>query len=219
LLKKAFAIVAKDMRVEFRTRYAINALLMFLLVSIAAVSVVVAEIELTPVLHAALLWLALFFSSMTGIAHSFVREEDGRTAPLLRLSAAGEVVFWGKFLVNLLILVMAAIIALPLYCLLMNIEFGSLEVHALGLGLGVIGLSGATTIVSAIVSQASARAALFTALSFPLLLPLIILSIEISTAAFAGGTIADVEMPLMLLFSYAGVMITASTMLFDYVWR
>lgn len=219
MFKQALAIVIKDLRVEFRTRYALNALFMFALVTLAAVSYTTSEAQMDPTLFAALLWIVLFFSAMTGMARSFVVEEDSHTAPLLRLAAGGMVVYWGKFLVNLLVLLALALVTLPLFVFLMGAPVGSLGLQALAVLLGVIGLSGGSTIVAAIVAQSATRGALFTVLSFPVLLPILALSIQVSAVAFGGGSFEEVATYAVGLVSYSGALITASSMLFEYVWR
>lgn len=219
MLRKAAAIIAKDLRVEFRTRYALNALFMFALVTLTAVSYTTSGAALDNSLLSALLWIVMFFSSMTGMARSFMVEEDAHTAPLLRVFASGAVTFWGKFLTNLILLAALGAVTLPLYLFLMRASDGNISLHIISITLGIIGLSGGTTIVAAIVAQSSARGALLTALAFPILLPLLALVIPISAAAFAGQPASEVSQYILGLISYSGALITASAMLFDFVWR
>ncbi len=222
LFKQALAIVAKDMRVEFRTRYALNALLMFALVTLTAVSFTTSSsstISGDTNLLSALFWIVLFFSTMTGASRSFVAEEDAHTAPLLRLSAGGTVVYWGKFAGNLMLLSVLGAVTFPLYVFLMSADVGNIGLHIVGIVLGTIGLSGGATIVAAIVAQSAVRGALFTALSFPVLLPFLVLAIQINAAAFAGLPMVEVYSQIMGLVAYSGVLITTSVLLFDFVWR
>ncbi|MFQ5608316.1 MAG: heme exporter protein CcmB [Candidatus Zixiibacteriota bacterium] len=219
MLRKAAAIIAKDLRVEFRTRYALNALLMFALVTLTAVSYTTSGVKMESELLSALLWIVMFFSSLTGMGRSFMVEEDAHTAPLLRVFASGTVTFWGKFLTNLLLLAGLGAITLPLYLFLMRAGAGNLGLHIMAVALGVIGLSGGATIVAAIVAQSSARGALLTALAFPILLPLLALVIPVSAAAFAGQPASEVSQYILGLISYSGALITASALLFDFVWR
>ena len=219
MLKEAWAIVAKDFKIEFRTRYAINALLMFALVTLTAVSFTTADATLDATLQSALLWIVLFFSAMTGVARSFVAEEDAHTAPLLRIFASGTVVYWGKFFGNLVLLLALALVTVPLFMFLMNVEIGNLGLHVIGILLGVIALSGGTTIVAAIVAQSSVRGALFTALSFPLLLPLLALAIQVNAAAFQGLPFSEVSQQVLGLVAFSGALISGAALLFDFVWR
>jgi heme exporter protein B len=68
------------------------------------------------------------------------------------------------------------------------------------------------------VSQASTRGALFTVLSFPLLLPLLISAIGGTQATLVQGGAAGVWGPLQVLAAYAVAMGTVSLMLFPVIW-
>src|SRR5687768_1961537 len=62
----------------------------------------------------ALYWIILFFSAMAGLPRAFVKEEEMRTAPILRLTARPSAVFAGKLLFNAgLILLVTAVTLLP----------------------------------------------------------------------------------------------------------
>ena len=76
-----------------------------------------------------------------------------------------------------------------------------------------------TTLVAAIISKAAVKGALFAVLSFPiLLLPLMLLVIASDTvlAAEPGGSI---QAPVQGLVAYTVVMVTASVLLFRFVWK
>jgi len=77
----------------------------------------------------------------------------------------------------------------------------------------------ATTIIGAIVAKASVRGALFAVLSFPVLLPLLVAAIGGTDAALLGAGWNGAENQLRLLVAYAVIMITASAVLFDFVWN
>jgi len=216
---KVLAVTAKDIKSEFRTRYAVNSVIMFALVTLTIISISVGAFRLRPELSAALFWVILFFASMSGLAHVFVKEEESGTAMVLKLSADGLIIFFGKFLFNVLLLVLITIFVVPLFIILLNIYPANWILFIFCLTMGLIGLSGATTIVAAIVSKATVKGSLLTVLAFPLLLPLFLGVIEITKVAFTGGGFADVSAPVQLLIAYDIVMITISTMLFDFVWR
>src|SRR5438046_8162739 len=95
------AVLRKDLEIEFRTRYGVSAVVMFLLVTVAVILYSTPGEQLQPSILSALLWIALFFGAMTGLSRSFVSEEERGTALLLRLYANGEGVFVGKLVYNL----------------------------------------------------------------------------------------------------------------------
>jgi heme exporter protein B len=218
-MAKVLAVTGKDVTSEFRTRFAINAIVMFALVTLTVVSFALGVLHPSGEIMAAMFWIILFFASMSGLAQTFIKEEESGTALILKLSCPGIIIFFGKFLFNLLLLMVLAVLIVPLFIVLLNTAAENWPIFIVGLGLGIIGLSGATTIIAAIVSKASIKGALFTVLSFPILMPLLAAVIEITKTAFLGGQFGDASAPIQMLIAYDVVMITLSVMLFDFVWR
>jgi heme exporter protein B len=221
-LAEALAVAAKDLRAEFRTRVALNSLALFALTTLAAVSYTIGPYRLAtedrPFLLSVLLWIVIFFAALAGLDRSFVKEEESHTAPLLRLAAAPTVVWAGKLLYNLaLIFVLMAMLA-PLFCVLMGFEIAMPWRFVLVLAVGGYGLAVITTIVAAIIAQALTRGALFSVLSLPLLLPLLIIVIE-GTTAVATGDLAAYSESLRAMITMAGAMTIVSAFLFPVVWR
>jgi heme exporter protein B len=170
-------------------------------------------------LLAALLWIVLFFSALSGLPRVFVKEEDTRTVMALRLAARPGVVFIGKLLFNVALLLTVTIAVVPLYLILMEpavTRWGQfLSVLLLGMG----GLAGASTLLAALVAKTSNRGSLFVVLAFPVLLPLLVCAINGSDAAFGAGSSEELRSNLVGLAAYLAAMVTASVMLFEYVWE
>lgn len=218
-VSRVLAVTEKDIVSEFRTRYAINAILMFALVTLTVISFAVGAFSPTKEVMAALFWIILFFAAMSGLAQVFIKEEESGTALALKLASDGTVIFFGKLLFNLALLFALTIIVVPLFIILLKTEPANWLFFIYAILLGNIGLAGATTIIAAIVSKATIKGALFTVLSFPVLMPLLIAVIEITKSAFLGGAFKDVAAPMQLLVAYDVVMIILSYLLFDFVWR
>ncbi len=218
-VSKVLAVTEKDIVSEFRTRYAINAILMFALVTLTVISFAVGAFSPTKEVMAALFWIILFFAAMSGLAQVFIKEEESGTALALKLASDGTVIFFGKLLFNLALLFALTVIVVPLFIILLKTEPANWLFFLYAILLGNIGLAGATTIIAAIVSKATIKGALFTVLSFPVLMPLLIAVIEITKSAFLGGVFKDIAAPMQLLVAYDVVMIILSYLLFDFVWR
>jgi heme exporter protein B len=216
------AIWLRDLRSEFRTRYAVNAILMFAVTTLVAVSFSIGSFRISevekPFLYAVLLWVILVFSALSGLSRSFVKEEEAGTMDVLRLSARPQAVFLGKLFFNLTLLGTLEVIIVPSFILLMeyDIAFPGFFVAMLisaGLGLGA-----GTTIVAAMIAQASVRGALFSALSFPLLLPLMITAIKGCERAAVG--IDPAGWPeVRIAVAYVVIMIVMSLFLFPLIWE
>jgi heme exporter protein B len=215
---KSAWLLAKELKSEFRTRYALNAVLMFALTTLAVTSFSIGAFGLTPRIVSALFWLVIFFSSLSGLAQVFVKEEEAKTASLLRSVAGSETVFLGKLLFNLVLLLALELILVPLFLVWMSASILNLWLFLSVLMLGTLGLVCATTILAAIVSQARAKGSLFVVLSFPILLPLLIGSIDGTRLSMEGSDFAAGWGNLGMLVSYLVVMFVASFLLFDSVW-
>ncbi len=217
-LAATWAICVKDLRAEFRTRYALSAIALFAVTTLTVVSFALGAFGLEQDLLGGLLWVVIFFAAMAGLSRSFVHEEESKTAPALRLAAPPGAVYLGKLLFNLALLFMLEALVVPLFVAMMGMQVAHLGYLLLVLILGGLGLSGVTTVVAAIVTQTNARGALFAVLSFPLLLPLLVACIQGSQAALVGGELAAIWPNVQLLFAYCVATVTASVLIFPAVW-
>lgn len=219
LLKRSCAVLQKDLRVEFRTRYAYNTLMMFAVTVLVTVSFSVGGMILESEIAAALLWVILFFSAMAGLSRTFVQEEESGTVVALKLAADPEPVYLGKLLFNIVVLFSIAAVVVPLFLIILNLSVAMPLSFVLVVLLGCLGLAGASTILAAIVAKAAAKGALLTVLAFPVLLPLLIGAISATRSTLAGVPLEVLRPDLGLLLFYNGMMVTASLLLFDYVWN
>jgi heme exporter protein B len=224
LLKAAWAIVAKDVRSELRTRYALNAMLLFAASTAMAVSLGVGFLGLRRdtealLIQATLLWVALLFAALNGLSRSFVQEEERRTMLALRLAAPPAAVYLGKLLFNLLLLLVLDTVTSLLFIGFVRVEVGHVALFVVVLLLGSVCLATTTTLLAAIIARASFKSGLFAVLAFPLLVPLLMVLIQATALALAGSPWSAAFPALRLLFSYGVATFVASLMLFRFVWE
>lgn len=221
-LNEAVAIWLRDLRSEFRTRYALNAILMFAVTTLIAVSFSIGSFRIEeaerPFLFSVLLWIILTFSALSGLARSFVKEEEAGTIDVLKLSARPQAVFLGKLFFNLTLLGTLELIIVPSFILLMSYQINSPGFFIAIIISGGLGLGAGTTIIAAMIARASTRGALFSALSLPLLLPLMITCIKGCERAAIGMNNADWP-EVKVAVAYFIIMITMSLLLFPLVWE
>ena len=222
LLSAAWAVFRKDVRAELRTRYALNAVALFAVSTVVALSLGLGPLTRSadlPLIHAALLWIAILFAAFTGLARAFVQEEEARTAAALRLAAPPVAVYLGKLLFNLALLLLLDMLTAVLFTVLLRVQIGNLGMFAALLLAGSLGLVAATTLIAAIIARASVKGALFAVLSFPLLAPLLIVAIKGTALALEGAPWARGLAPLQVLISYTVALFVASLFLFGSVWE
>ena len=234
LLRKIAAVFLREMRTEMRSRYALNAIGMFAVITLLVVAMAVGS-NIPHRTMAGLLWILLFFSAMTGLARVFVREVEARTEDALRLTADPTALLLGKALFNAALLGAVQAVVVPLFALMMRLPVRHAELLLLLLILGNLGLTLASTILAAIVAKAGGRSALFPVLALPILLPLLLALVGGTYAALvpdlAAGT-APASDPLearravweagwpyvRLALAYIGMLGPASVLLFDLIW-
>jgi len=103
LLKNSFLVFKKDLSSELRTRYVINSLLMFVLVTISIIKFALGDEKVDNEILTGLLWIAIFFTSVSGLSRTFVKEEEKETSTALKLSTGTDSVIIGKLFFNLIL--------------------------------------------------------------------------------------------------------------------
>lgn len=218
-IKRVIALTAKDIRVELRTRYAINSLVLFAVVTLVAVGMTIGLQINTPSLHAGFIWIAILFSSLQAQSLSFVKEEEAKTGDLLRLYTDPGVVYIGKLLFSFVLSAFLAVVLIVLYIFLMDLSVPDMGQFIVMILLGTIALASATTIIAAIVSRTAMKGALFAVLSFPLLLPILIVAISGTESILTGVKWTVLFDDIRILIAYPAIVVTLSYMLFEYVWN
>ena len=220
IFQSAAAVLKKDFASELRTRYAVNALIMFVVTTLAIILFAVGGEAISTEILAGLLWIIIFFAAMSGLSRIFVSEEERGTTLTLQLLARPSSIYFGKLGFNVLLIVSLSILIVLLYLIfLADFVIRSYGVFATTLVLGGIGLAAASTIIAAIISKANTKGTLFAVLSFPILLPLLMAVIHATKLSMEGAPFSDAIGDFQFLTSYAIVVITASYLLFDFVWK
>lgn len=214
------SVFKKDWQSELRTRYAINALAMFILVTISVILFSVGQEKISEHLTGGLFWVVIFFSAMSGLSRAFVSEEERGTTLTLQLIAAPSTIYFGKLIFNLvLVFIMNLSIVILYYLLFESFVILNFSLFFLSLFFGSIGIAVSSTIIAAIISKANTKGTLYPVLSFPILLPLILTLMELTKFAMDGDLISESFAELMVLVSYDVIMLTAGFMLFDFIWK
>lgn len=214
------AVFKKDWESELRTRYAINALAMFILVTISVILFSIGQEKVSEHLTGGLFWVVIFFSAMSGLSRAFVSEEERGTTLTLQLIAAPSTIYFGKLIFNLiLVFIMNIAIVILYYLLFESFIVLNFSLFMLSLFFGSMGIAISSTLIAAIISKANTKGTLYPVLSFPILLPLILTLMELTKFAMDGDLIADSSVELAVLVCYDVIMVTAGYMLFDFIWK
>jgi len=214
------AIVSKDVRSELRTRYAMNALLMFVVTSVATILFALREDEVSTEVLSGMFWVIIFFTTMSGLSRIFVSEEERGTTMTLQLVASPSVVYFGKLIFNCGLTLLLSLAVTVLYLIAFpSFIVKSIDIFLITIFLGSIGFAAVATIMAAIIAKAQAKGTLYAVLSFPILIPLLITVMKATVYALDGELFSAALGEFQILISYLMIMIAGSYLLFDYVWK
>lgn len=216
--RQLYAILAKEIAVEWRTREALSAMLVFglLVLVIFNFAFDLQGVDIK-VLGPGILWVAFCFSGILGLGRSFARERDkGSLDGMLLAPVDRGAIFLGKGLANLLFIVIMEVVTLPLFVVLFNvpIEWFPLVGYIL---LGTIGFSAVGTLLSAIAASTRMREVMLPVLLFPVLVPLLVASVKITQGALQAVPFSDYQGWLNLLIAYDAIFVTVAYLVFEFV--
>jgi len=213
-------IFLKDLRSELRTRYALNALLMFVVTTLSVIIFSIGNETVSTDILSGVLWIIIFFSTMSGLSRTFVSEEERGTVLTLHLVARPLSVYFGKLLFNLVLLAGLNVLTVLLYLIfLTNFKVSDYGIFVSIMALGTVGLASASTIIAAIISKANTRGTLYPVLSFPILLPLLLSVINGTKLAVEGAQFIDAVNDLQLLAGYDIALSAVAYLLFPFIWK
>jgi heme exporter protein B len=219
-LRGVLGILMKDFRSELRTRYAFNALLMFVITTLSIIMFSIGGVELTADVYAGILWVIIFFSAMSGLSRAFVSEEERGTVMTLRLIATSSTVYYGKLLFNLVLMFAVNAVTVFLYLLLIgSFRVESPVIFAGTMVLATAGLASSSTILAALIAKANVRGTLYPVISFPIILPLLLTAIHATQLAAGGATLAEALQDFQVLIAYVVVLNVVPVLVFDFIWR
>jgi len=219
-VRQTIAVARKDLQSELRSRYALNALGMFVVVSVAVMAFAAGTERLTPGVASGLIWVTMFFAATTGLGRSFVSEEERGTTLLLRLTVAPTPVYFGKLAINLLLALGSNVLIALLFLMMMTgAVVGSVGAFVAVVAVSSLGFAAALTIIAAIIARSSSKGALYPVLGFPVILPLMILGVDLLERAMLGDPVGELAGGLGMLGIYTAAIVAVSYVLFDMLWK
>ncbi|MEM6523595.1 MAG: heme exporter protein CcmB [Bacteroidota bacterium] len=217
---QVLAFIGNEIRLEWRNRYAINGILLYLVstIFICYLSFNVRANELNPVAWNVLFWIIILFSSVNTVAKSFIQETEGSFI-YLYWTHSPQTLIIGRTIYNGLLMCVLGSIGFMIYSLVLGNPVEDVPVFFLIIVLGTLGLSFTMTMVSAIASRARNSNTLMAILSFPIVLPILLMIIKISKNAISGVERSASFDDFLVLISINALVGAASYLLFPYLWR
>jgi heme exporter protein B len=201
------ALALKDLRLELRARDTLPAMLLFVLSTLVVFHFALPEGAGSTAAYG-LLWVAIVFTALLGLARAWVPEGEAGALDGLVLATHDRSAIWlAKSVAALLFLGAAEVVALPAFALF----FAPLDVAAIaGVALASIGICVVGTLASAMAAAGRGREVILPLLVLPLSIPLVVGGVGAGISPEAGKY-------LLFLGLYDAVFAILSWASFEYV--
>ena len=208
----------KDLRLEWRSRDAINAVLFFsLLVAVIFSFAFEPTAEESRNIAGGIIWVAFLFASVVALNQSWTREVRNQVLDAIRLSPAPpEYLFLAKALANFLFVMLIELLITPVFVMFYNLRVlgqTSLLVPVFVLGTWALVANG--TFFSALSLRLRSREVMLPLILFPISIPALLGMVEATTAILTGAE--SPTMWLKILAGYDLVFTLVCLMLFESV--
>ncbi|MPZ75293.1 MAG: ABC transporter permease subunit [Deltaproteobacteria bacterium] len=220
LLREAFLLLRKDLVLELRRRESLLTMFFFgtLLLFVFHFSFDLAP-ERVAEMAPGLLWLAFLFTGTLGLAQLFQAERENQCLEALLLSPLDRgALFFAKVCFNFILMLLVEIVVIPLFWILFNLHTWNLlpQIFLITL-LGTAGFCVLGTVLSAVTLRARARELLLPLVLFPLMIPVILATIQCLGAVLRTGEIGEAVPWLRLLLGFDVIFLTLGVLVFDWV--
>lgn len=212
------SLIRKEFLLEFRQKSTLAAVLVYVVGTIF-VSALCFRGQLDKPTWNALFWIITLFTSVTISAKSFMKETGGQ-ALFSYLHYSPQQFIVAKILYNMVFMLALSFITFFFYAFFVKNQVENLGLFSIVLLLASTGLAGVLSLMSAIAGKAGGNFAMMSILSFPVVMPLILVVIRISKQAVDGIEWAGVSFSFLSILAALNVLtIALSVLLFPYLWR
>lgn len=217
LAKEIAWLIRRDFSLELKQKYALSGLLLYVISTVFVCYLSFKSIVSVPVWNA-LFWIIILFTAIVAAGKSFNTESRGRLLYYYTLASAQAVIL-SRIIYNSLLMIVVSMAGYLIYSLFVGNMVEDQLFFIAGILLGSTGFSSILTLVAAIASKTSNNVTLMSILSFPVIIPLLIVLIRFTKNA-ADGIEHSVQYPYLLgLIAIQFIVIALAWMLFPFLWK
>ncbi|MBO0929920.1 heme exporter protein CcmB [Fibrella aquatilis] len=214
------ALVAKEFRLEWRQRYALNGMLLYIVgaVFVCYLGFNARRGQLLPIVWNTLFWIIQLFSAINAIAKTFVQERAGRQLYYYTLASPQQIII-AKIIYNIGLMLVLSLLGFAVYAFVLGNMAQDWQLYLGSLLLGAVGFAASLTLVAGIAAKAENSATLMAILSFPVILPLLLLLLRVSKNAMDGLERSASRDELLSIFAIDAIVLALSVLLFPFIWK
>jgi heme exporter protein B len=214
-----FALLRKDLQIEFRTKETLAALLLLGLLTLVVLSFAFdptseLRVEAAP----GALWVAVIFAGVLGLNRSFLAERENDCIQGLLLCPIDRgTIYLAKTAGNFLFMLVAQVVIVPIFIFFFNLPVSpALGGVFLSLALGLLGFAAIGTLFAAISVRTRAREVMLPLLLLPLAVPIFIAGVKVTGRVLAGKPLAEVAPWLNLMVGFDVIFLVVGWLVFEY---
>lgn len=217
---RARAIAWKDLTAERRTRVNLNSVIFLAALTLLLFGFAIGpDPETIRASAAGMLWLTVLFSGVLVFNRSYQLElDDGALELLLLYPGDRRSIFLGKLAANLGLVLLVQAVVLPLAAVLYNLPLIQPFPGLAGVFLlGTFGFVTLGTFYAAMTSRIRAREVLLPLLLFPMLVPVLLASVQATRAILTGDAMEESGSWIRLLVVFDVIFFVAALHAFEHI--
>lgn len=216
LISQVKHLVKKELLLEWRSKYTLNGVLLYVVSTVFVCFLSFVSID--KITWNALFWIIMLFASINAVSRSFLQESKGRQLYIYTIASPIALII-SKTVYNVLLMLLLTVIALGFYMLVFDRVPDDLPMYLLATFLGSLSFSTIFTMISAIASKAGSGGMLMAILSFPIIIPVLVVLIKLTKNAIDGldRSVSWDEVGILLVINV--LVMAVSLLLFPYLWR
>jgi heme exporter protein B len=210
-------LVRKEFLLEFRQKSTLAGILVYIVATVFISALSFKKI-IHPTVWNALFWTIFMFISVNVSSKSFMQETKGK-ALFNYLYYNPRQFILSKIVYNMLLMAVLSLLTFFFYSWFVGNMVQDLGMFLLTLVFSSSAFSGVLSLMSAIASKANNNISLMAILSFPVLMPLLLVSVKLSKHAIDGLAWSVSYKYLLILVMLNFVVVALATLLFNYLWK
>lgn len=210
-------LIKKDFLLEMRSKSTINGIFLYVISTVFITYMIFNSLD-SIAIWMGIFWITLLFGATNATINSFKNESGSQFLYYYTLISPQHIIL-SKLIFNSVLILMVTILNFIAFSLFLSNPIENIALFCLIFFLGSLGISSILTFGSAIASKTNNNSTLTAILSFPMLLPTLLISIKASLLAGVGFGWEDCQTYILSLFLLNVVVTALSYVLFPYLWR
>ena len=210
-------LLKKEFLLEFRQKSTLAGIAVYI-VSTVFISALSFKRIIQPMVWNSLFWTIFLFIAVNVSSKSFMQETKGKGLFNYLYYNPRQFIL-SKIIYNMLLMAVLSLLTFFFYSWFVGSMVQDMGMFLAALLFSSTAFSGVLSLMSAIASKANNNMSLMAILSFPVLMPLLMVSVKLSKHAIDGLAWSVSYNYLLILVMLNLVVIALATILFNYLWR